>query len=116
SGTLYTVLVILIMLIAGCFIDAMPMMLIGVPIFHPIAVSLGVDPLWFALLIVLSINVGALTPPVGLCLFVLKGINKEIPMHTIYTGAIPFVGGTLLSMVIIFFVPSIVSWLPNALK
>ena len=64
----------------------------------------------------MSINVGALTPPVGISLFVLKGLNKEIPMHTIYTGAIPFVGGTLLAMVIIFFAPAIVSWLPSALK
>jgi tripartite ATP-independent transporter DctM subunit len=116
SPSMYIIIVLFFLFIAGCFIDLMPLMLIGVPIFHPIAVSIGIDPLWFAMLVCLTINVGALTPPVGINLFVVKGLNKEIPMKTIYTGSIPFVAGTILAIIILFVLPPLVTWLPQALK
>jgi C4-dicarboxylate transporter, DctM subunit len=113
---MFVIIILFVLFIAGCFIDLMPLMLIGVPIFHPIAVSMGVDPLWFAMLLCLSINVGALTPPVGLNMFVIKGLNKDIPMSTIYIGSIPFVAGTILAIIILFIVPPLVTWLPQVLK
>ena len=58
---------------------------------------MGVDPIWFAIMVCLAINVGAITPPVGINLFVLKGLNKEIPLGNIYWGSLPFVVATLLA-------------------
>jgi tripartite ATP-independent transporter DctM subunit len=116
STSMYCIIILVVLFIGGCFIDLMPLMLIGVPIFHPIAMSMGVDPLWFAMLVCLSINVGALTPPVGLNMFVIKGLNKDIPMSTIYIGSTPFVAGTVLAIIILFVAPPLVTWLPQALK
>lgn len=116
SVTSFMLLVLLVFLILGCFVDLMPLMLIGVPIVYPVAMSMGIDSLWFAILVCLTINLGTLTPPVGINLFVLKGLNKEIPMGTIYQGALPFVLGTVVSLAILFAVPSLVTWLPAALK
>ena len=116
SPTVYILIVMAFLLVAGCFIDLMPLLLIGVPIFQPIAVHMGINPLWFAMLVCLVINIGALTPPVGINLFVLKGLNKEIPMSTIYQGSMPFAIATLVSVIILFFAPPLVTWLPNVLK
>ncbi|MDD5701119.1 MAG: TRAP transporter large permease subunit [Dehalococcoidales bacterium] len=116
TSSMYVIIVLVFLFIAGCFIDLMPLMMIGVPIFHPIAVSLGIDPLWFALLVCISINVGAFTPPVGLNMFVVKGLNPNISMKAIYSGSIPFVAGTVLAIIIMFAVPALITWLPYALK
>ena len=116
SVTSFMLLVLLVFLILGCFVDLMPLMLIGVPIVYPVAMSMGIDSLWFAILVCLTINLGTLTPPVGMNLFVLKGLNKEIPMSTIYQGALPFVLGTVVALAILFAVPPLVTWLPAALK
>jgi tripartite ATP-independent transporter DctM subunit len=112
----YIIFVLVLLFIAGCFIDLMPLLLIGVPIFHPIAMGMGINPLWFALLVCLTINVGSITPPVGINLFVLKGLHKDIPMSNIYLGSMPFVIGSLIAITIIILVPSIATWLPEALK
>jgi TRAP-type C4-dicarboxylate transport system permease large subunit len=96
--------------------DIMPLLLIAVPILHPIAVSMGVDPIWFAVLVVLDINLGSLTPPVGLILFVYKGMAKDVSMATVYRGSIPFVAGILVAMALVFFIPTLATWLPSALK
>jgi C4-dicarboxylate transporter, DctM subunit len=112
----YTLVAIIMLFILGCFMDIMPIILIGIPILHPIAVALGINPIWFAILACVTINLGALTPPVGINLFVLKGLNKEISMTTIYAGSIPFVLGTLATIIILFAVPSLVTWLPSIMK
>jgi tripartite ATP-independent transporter DctM subunit len=116
SPLVFAAVVLFIFFILGCIMDIMPLLLIGVPILHPIAVSLGLNPIWFAVLVVLVINLGSLTPPVGLILFVFKGMAKNISMATVYRGAMPFVIGILLGMVLIFFIPSLATWLPAALK
>jgi TRAP-type C4-dicarboxylate transport system permease large subunit len=116
SPIAYVIAALIVLFILGCFMDIMPILLIGIPILHPIAVSLGVNPIWFAVLAVLDINLGSLTPPVGIVLFVMKGIAKDIPMGTIYKGALPFVVGSVLAMAIVFVAPSLATWLPTVLK
>ncbi|MDD5703446.1 MAG: TRAP transporter large permease subunit, partial [Dehalococcoidales bacterium] len=74
SPAYFTILVLIVFLILGCFIDLMPLMLIGVPIVFPISQTLGINPIWFGVLINLVINIGSITPPVGINLFVLKGL------------------------------------------
>jgi tripartite ATP-independent transporter DctM subunit len=112
----FTILVLVAFLILGCFIDLMPLMLIGVPIVHPISQTLGINLIWLGVLINLIINVGAITPPVGINLFVLKGLHEEIPMATLFKAAIPFTIMTLIAVAIMFLIPPIITWLPLALK
>jgi tripartite ATP-independent transporter DctM subunit len=110
------IFILFIYFVLGCVIDILPLVLIGVPILHPLVVAQGIDPIWFAILINLVIILGSLTPPVGLILFVLKGMYKDIPMNTIYFASLPFVAVTVLLLVLLYFVPSLITWLPNVLK
>lgn len=116
SPMVYVIVVLFIFMVLGAVMDIMPLLLIGVPILHPIAVSMGIDPIWFAVLVVLVINLGALTPPVGLILFVYKGMAKDVPMGSIYRGALPFVLGAVLAVALVFLIPALANWLPVALK
>jgi tripartite ATP-independent transporter DctM subunit len=116
SPLVYVVVVLFIFTVLGAIMDIMPLLLIGVPILHPIAVSMGIDPIWFAVLVVPVINLGALTPPVGLILFVYKGMAKDVSMGAVYRGALPFVIGAVVAVAIVFAVPALATWLPAVLK
>jgi tripartite ATP-independent transporter DctM subunit len=109
-------IVLVIFFFLGFFVDVMTLTLIGVPIMHPIVVGLGADPVWFAMLVLLTLNLGALTPPVGLNLFTMKGMAPDVPIGTIYRGAIPFIGAAVLAIAIVFFIPTLATWLPNMMK
>ena len=98
-------------------VDTLALTLIGVPIIHPIAVSMGFDSIWFAVLLVVVINVGTITPPVALNLFVIKALNQDIPIGEIFTRRrMPFVLVTVGAIVLFFFVPEIITWLPSLTK
>ncbi|CEP66112.1 TRAP C4-dicarboxylate transport system permease DctM subunit [Moorella glycerini] len=112
----FVVFVLVILSLAGCFIDGLALILISIPILYPIAVSLGIDPIWFLVLIAISVNMGNFTPPVGINLFVLKGMNKDIPVSVIYKGALPFVLANIVALALLFFIPGLITWLPAALK
>ena len=108
-------LILLIFLALGFVIDIMPLILIGVPIFHPVAIALGYDPVWFTVLVVLIIQVGLITPPFAVILFALKGVAKDIPIGTIFRGVFPFVLATVVVAGLIFILPPLATWLPNLL-
>jgi tripartite ATP-independent transporter DctM subunit len=97
----------------GFIIDTLPLTLIGVPIAHPIALMFGFDPIWFAVVLVCVINVGTITPPVAICLFLMKALNPDMPIGVIFRGAIPFVIATFVTILLIFFIPDLVTWLPH---
>jgi tripartite ATP-independent transporter DctM subunit len=115
SATGLVILTLAVFFVLGFFVDVMTLTLIGVPIIHPIAVGLGADPVWFAMLVVLTLNLGALTPPVGLNLFTMKGMAPDIPIGTIYRGALPFIVAAVVAIAIVFLVPSLATWLPSLL-
>lgn len=116
SPTLFMVLILAALLFLGCFIDLPPLLLIGIPLLYPVALSLGIDPIWFAVISVIVINLGALTPPVGINLFVLKGVDKQLPISKIYAGAWPFVVGSIVAVIILFVAPMLTTWLPRILR
>jgi tripartite ATP-independent transporter DctM subunit len=116
SPTLFMVLTLVFFFVSGCFIDILPMILIGFPIFFPIAAALGINPIWFCMEMVVVINLGGMTPPVGIIMFVLKGIRREIPLNTIYKGTLPFVIATVIGIIIVFLAPSLATWLPGLIK
>ncbi|MDD5701407.1 MAG: TRAP transporter large permease subunit [Dehalococcoidales bacterium] len=113
GGTGFMIITMVFLAIMGCFIDVLPMILIGLPIFYPIAAGLGIDPIWFSLLFVMVTNLGGMTPPFGVVMFVFKGIQPTVPMSVIYRGTIPFVLTTVAVLVIIFLVPGLATWLPG---
>jgi tripartite ATP-independent transporter DctM subunit len=116
SSTLFMIVILAVFLFLGFFIDLPPLLLIGIPLVFPIAEAMGINPIWFGVITVIVINLGALTPPVGINLFVLKGVDKTIPIGKIYAGALPFVAGTIVAVVIIFVAPALTTWLPGMLR
>lgn len=101
-------------LILGCLIDSISMMLITLPIFFPISQQMGWHPLWFAILVIMAIEAGLLTPPVGLNVYMVKTVaGPDVTVEGIFRAVIPFFGLVLLSLVILAAFPQISTWLPG---
>jgi tripartite ATP-independent transporter DctM subunit len=107
---------VLIYLVLGMFVESIAMMLMTLPVTYPIAMALGLDPIWFGIFLVLMIEVGLITPPVGMVLFVLRSMNEKAKFGDIIRGALPFVLIILLFLALIYVFPQIVMWLPNQVK
>lgn len=106
--------ILLIYLLLGCFIDALALILLTVPIFYPVAVGvLGYDPIWFGVIIVLVVAMGVITPPVGMNVFIIKGVAPDIPTETIFKGIWPFLFALFVCLALLIIFPLIVTFLPN---
>lgn len=105
-----------IYLILGTFLDTIPCILLTIPIFYPVIVTnLGNDPIWFGVFILMVSSMGVVTPPVGINVYVVKGLCKDIPIQTIFYGTMPFLlAAFILTMLIIIF-PQIATFLPDLL-
>ena len=106
--------VIVLFLFVGLFLEGIAAMLVLVPILHPIAVSLGVDPVHFGILVIFNLMIGLITPPLGLCLFVAEGV-AQVGMARLTRAILPFFLVEVLVLLILTFVPATVTWLPRAL-
>lgn len=103
----------LIYLALGTLIESISMMLMTLGVTFPIIMALGIDPIWFGVVLVLLIEIGLVTPPVGIILFVLRGISGSVPLRDIVLGVAPFVAIMLSFIVFLYFVPEVVLWLPE---
>jgi len=116
-GWMVLSLYILALLVLGCFMDPASMMVITLPLAFPVLKELGYDPIWLGVIVTITVEIGMITPPVGLNLFVLKGIvPKDVSMTDIIAGAIPFVGVLIAGLLIIVAFPGIATWLPALMK
>jgi TRAP-type C4-dicarboxylate transport system permease large subunit len=93
--------------------DSMALVVVTIPIFFPVVMQLGFDPIWFGVIIVLVSEMGVITPPVGVNVFVIKGIAPEIPLRFIFRGIIPFLAALILVTIILLFFPQIAMFLPS---
>ncbi len=106
-------LIMLMYLALGCVMDAMAMVILTIPIIFPVIVSLGFDPVWFGVIIVMTVELGLIHPPVGMNVFVIKSVVRDIGMGTIFVGVIPFVITDLIRLGILIGFPIISTYLPN---
>jgi C4-dicarboxylate transporter DctM subunit len=106
-------LIIILYLILGCVIDTMSMIFLTIPIFFPVVTNLGFDPVWFGVVIVLVTEIAMITPPIGMNVYVIAGVAKEVPMETIFKGILPFVLVELALVIILIAFPRIVLFLPG---
>jgi TRAP-type C4-dicarboxylate transport system permease large subunit len=102
-----------VLLIMGCLLDPMAIMVILLPIIFPIVVQLGFDPVWFGIVVTINVEMGMITPPVGLNLFILKATVKEVTMTDIVRGAVPFVLLVMVGLALVMIFPSLATWLPG---
>jgi C4-dicarboxylate transporter DctM subunit len=107
------VVIIFIYFIGGFFMDAMGLIVLTVPIFFPLVKELGFDPIWFGVIIVLVGEMGVITPPVGVNVFVIKGIAPDVPLETIFKGIFPFLVALIIVTVILLVFPQIATFLPS---
>ncbi len=112
-GYVIVALIGLVYLIGGCFIDALALIMLTIPIFYPIILDLGYDPIWFGIIIVLVTQMGVITPPVGINVYVVNGIAQDIPLEKIFKGVLPFLIALIIGTAIIVAVPQLVLWLPD---
>jgi C4-dicarboxylate transporter DctM subunit len=109
-------LIILVYLIGGCFMDSMGMVILTIPIFFPVAQTLGFDPIWFGVIIVLITEMGVITPPVGINVYVVYGVAEGVPLGTIFKGALPMLVCLIVCSLMILFVPQIALFLPSLMR
>ena len=106
------ILVILIYLLGGSFIDDLAFMILATPIFYPAVIKLGYDPIWFGVQIGITIMIGVIIPPVAICVFVVKNITG-VPFGVIYKGVLPFLLSLVACAALLFLFPDIATFLPN---
>jgi C4-dicarboxylate transporter DctM subunit len=104
-----------VLLILGMFLPPVSIIVMVTPILYPLVVALGFDPIWFGIIMTVNMEMGLITPPVGLNLFVIKGIAPELPLKEILAGALPYVGVLAAAIVLFSVFPSLVTWLPGIL-
>jgi tripartite ATP-independent transporter DctM subunit len=110
-------LILLIFLILGFFMDALALILLSIPIFYPVVVdTLGYDPIWFGVMMVMVAAMGVITPPVGVNVYIIKGVVKDIKVETIFKGIWPFLYVIILVTLLFLLVPDIVTFLPNLIQ
>ncbi len=107
------VLMTLVYIFLGMIMDELPMIMLTVPIFLPIVTNLGFDPIWFGIYIVMVMEMGAISPPVGLNCFIISGVAKDVPLATIYKGILPFMVTIVVAVVLVTIFPQIALFLPS---
>jgi tripartite ATP-independent transporter DctM subunit len=101
--------------VLGCFLDAISMILITVPVFLPLAAAIGYDGIWFGIVVLIAVEIGMITPPVGLNIFVIRGQMPDIALADIYRGIVPFLWAHFALIALLMLFPALALWLPNVL-
>jgi TRAP-type C4-dicarboxylate transport system permease large subunit len=109
------VLILVLYLFLGMVMNIIPMIMLTLPILFPTIMALGFDPIWFGVIMVIMMEMGQITPPVGINVFVIHGVADKVPMSTIFRGVLPFLLVQILVIVILTLFPDIALFLPNAM-
>jgi len=100
-------------IVLGCFMDSLSMILLTVPFIFPLVTALGFDPIWFGILLVTVVELGLITPPVGLNLFIIQGIARDLRLIQVIRGILPFIAADILRLAILIAIPALALWLPG---
>ncbi|HVV94018.1 MAG TPA: TRAP transporter permease [Hyphomicrobiales bacterium] len=106
-------LIMVMYLVLGCLMDSMAMIILTVPIIFPVILSLGFDPIWFGIIIVMTVELGLIHPPVGMNVFVIKSVIQDVKFSTVFLGVAPFIVTDIIRLVILISFPILALWLPS---
>lgn len=109
-------LIVLTYLILGCLMDSLAMIMLTIPIFYPVVTTLGYDPIWFGVIIVLVTEIGVITPPVGINVYVVSGVARDVPLNLIFKGTIRLMLAQIATVILIIIFPQIALYLPSLMK
>jgi C4-dicarboxylate transporter DctM subunit len=112
-GTL--LIIILIFIVFGCLIDSLALVLLFTPIFFPVVSSIGFDPLWFGVIIVIVMQQGMMTPPIGMSCFIINAVAEDVPLSSVFKGVLPFWIATILIIIVLIAFPQIALFLPGVM-
>jgi C4-dicarboxylate transporter, DctM subunit len=107
--------IVIIYLILGCLLESLSMVTLTVPIFFPIVVGLGFDPIWFGIFVVIATELSYITPPIGMNIFVMRSVAPEVPIERIYAGVVPFVAVDIVRLALLIFVPGLALIIPQSM-
>jgi C4-dicarboxylate transporter, DctM subunit len=110
------VVIMIMYLVLGCLMDALAIVILTVPIIFPVIIQLGFDPIWFGVLIVMTVELGLIHPPVGMNIFVIKSVIEDVKISTIFYGVMPFIVTDLLRLALLIAFPVIALWLPSQMR
>ena len=113
---LIIVVILLLYLVLGCVLESLSMVLLTVPVFAPLVADLGLDLIWFGVVVVVVTEISLITPPIGLNVFVLRSVLPDVPTGTIFRGVVPFWCADIVRLAIIVLVPGIALWLPALIR
>jgi C4-dicarboxylate transporter, DctM subunit len=108
--------IIFLYLVGGCFIDALALILLTIPIFYPVVIDMGYNPIWFGVIIVIVTQMGVITPPVGVNVYVVSGVVRDVPLEAIFKGALPFLFALILLSLLLIPFPQIALFLPGLMR
>ena len=108
-------LIMVMFIVLGTFLEGFAILVLSLPIVFPIMTSLGYNPIWFGVVMVILLEMGMISPPVGINVFVVKGIAADVPMSQILAGIMPFWLAMIVCVVILFMFPQIATYLPNTM-
>ena len=106
-------LIMVMYIVLGCLMDSLAMIILTIPIIFPVVIQLGFDPIWFGVIIVMTVELGLIHPPVGMNVFVIKSVVQEVTFSTIFRGVLPFILTDLIRLVILIAFPILALWLPS---
>ncbi|HOG12149.1 MAG: TRAP transporter large permease [Smithellaceae bacterium] len=109
-------IIIVIYLLLGCLMDSLAMIMLTIPIFYPVVLTLGFDPIWFGVIIVVVSGMGVITPPVGINAYVVAGVARDVPLHVIFKGTLHMLYAMIALAVLLMVFPKIATFLPQMLK
>lgn len=115
SAYVVLLFILIVLLILGLFMESIAILVITIPILYPLIIDLGFDGIWFGVIMCLAINIGMITPPLGISVYIVHGVTK-IPLETIFRGIIPMLLGMLLMIVLLIIVPEIALYLPKMMR
>lgn len=109
------ILILLIYVVLGMLMNIIPMVMLTLPMLFPTIMALGYDPIWFGVIMVIMMEMGQITPPVGVNVYVISGVAKDVPMGTVFRGIVPFIGGQVAMITLLYIWPQIATWLPSTM-
>jgi tripartite ATP-independent transporter DctM subunit len=108
-------LILITYLILGCFMEGFSMLVLTMPIFYPVIVALGFDPIWFGVIVVITLEMGLITPPVGINVFIVKSVARDVPIGTIFRGVWPFLIAMIICVILLTLFPDLALYLPRTM-
>jgi TRAP-type C4-dicarboxylate transport system permease large subunit len=106
-------LIIMVYLVGGCVIDSLALIMLTIPIFYPVVLFLGYDPIWFGVIIVLVTQIGVITPPVGVNVYVVSSVARDVPLEVIFKGVLPFLAALIIGTLLLIPFPQLALFLPG---